>query len=164
MMTRVLIVCLLSAILIQPVAAGTVQPEGDRMTMRPHLREGIRGGDLRDAMAFWVRTHGYLSNVAVRPIRTTLVSLRNPTGNFSPCTQKLALGADPRCVGLCDAAKESCDRQCGSVRTTCLAQCLIGFMCDYHCHAAYFVCKTNCGRAHDACVSNCPTKGGEKES
>lgn len=164
MMTRVLIVCLLSVILIQPVAAARVQSEVDRIGSRPHSRDAARGGE-PDAMAFWARTHAYLSSLAVRPIRTTLASLNNATGNVSPCNQKLALGPDARCTGACDAAKESCDRQCGSVRTTCLAQCLsIGFMCDYHCHAAYFVCKANCGKARDACLSNCPTKGGEKES
>ncbi len=164
-MTRVLIVCLLTVMLIQPVAAGMGASTDDQIAIRPHLVEAISRSDVSEAMAFWVRNHAQLLNIATRPISTNPSSFNKATGHFSQCSQKVALGPDIRCVGACDAAKESCDRQCSSVRATCLAQCLgLGFACDYYCHAAYFVCKANCGRAHDGCVSSCPTKGGEKES
>lgn len=165
-MTRALVVCLLAITLIQPAAAGTGPSQVEQTLNRSHFLDAISLDALKEAMAPWMRANAYFSNSATRVGRTTLASFSSATGKFSQCAQKLALGGpDTRCVLGCDAAKESCDRQCGSVRATCLSQCPgLGFACDYYCQAAHLVCRANCGRSRDACVSSCPPKGGEKES
>lgn len=165
MMTRALVVCLLAGMLIQPAAAGTGPVSLERNIERLHLPDANGLADFEQPVVSWVRTRTYLSSSTIRSLRTTRGSVTSVTGNASPCSQKLALGSDPRCVSACDASRESCERQCGSARSTCMAQCpVLGFACDYYCQAAYLVCKGNCGRARESCVTSCPPKGGEKES
>lgn len=162
-MTRVLVVCLLTVMLIQPAAARKGPSSVEQVTNRPHFLEAIVGPIYGEAMASWMRPHTLVSNSAIRPSRTPPTSFYSARGTFSQCSQMLALGPDPRCASACDAAKESCDRQCSSARAKCLDLCLgIGFACDYYCQAAYFLCRPNCSRAHDACMFDCPTRGAER--
>ena len=164
MITRALVACLLAVMLIQPAAAGTGPPDVEQRTSRPYLLEAIASAIYDEATVFWVRTDPRFSNSAIRSSWATLAANR-ATGTFSQCSQMVAVGPDARCVRACDAAKESCGRQCSSARATCLDQCLgIGFACDFQCHAAYYLCRPNCGGTRDACVFDCPTRGGGRES
>lgn len=189
-MTRVLTVCLLAVVLVQPTTAGAGLSDVDQRALHRPLLEvanpadvsaaalsGGRGCDvnqiaarclsiegIREAIAARVHTYTQLSHIGGRSIWSNVASLNNARNNLSQCSQTLALGPDVQCVHACDASKESCERQCSAGRTACLAQCPgLGFACDYYCHAAFYVCRGNCARDHEACVGNCPARGGEKQ-
>ncbi len=183
MMTRVLMVCLLAVVLVQPATAGAGLSDVDQSALHRHLLEVANRADVGDAalsggrgcdvnqiaarcpsiegirgdIAAGVHIYTQLSRIGGRPFWSN----RN---NLSQCSQALALGPDVQCVHACDASKESCEGQCTAGRTACLAQCPgLGFACDYYCHAAFYVCRGNCAKNHDACVGNCPARGGEKQ-
>jgi hypothetical protein len=190
MMTRVLTVCLLAVVLVQPSTAGAGLSGLDQRALPRHgldvpnradagdaAPSGGRGCDLtqsgagclsiqgiRGDVAAWVHTYTQLARMDGRPIWSNVASLTNAGNTVSQCSQALALGPDVPCVRGCDASKESCESQCSAGRTTCLAQCTgLGFACEYYCHASFYVCRGNCSKTHDACVGNCPARGGEKQ-
>lgn len=184
MMTRVLAVCLLAVVLVQPSTAGAGLSGVDQRTLPRHVLDvpnrtdvGDAGCDvsqiaagclsiegIRGAIAARVHTYTQLSHMDDRPIWSNVASMNKAGNSLSQCSQALALGPDVQCVHACDASKESCESKCSAGRTACLGQCPgMGFMCDYACHAAFYVCRGNCAKNHDACVGNCPTRGGEKQ-
>jgi hypothetical protein len=190
MMTRVLTVCLLAVVLVQPSTAGAGLSGVDQRALPRHgldaanradgdeaARSGGRGCDLnqidgrclsiegiRGAIAARVHVYTQLSQSGGRPFWSDASPLNKARNNLPQCSQALALGPDVECVHACDASKASCDGQCSAGRTACLAQCPgLGFACDYYCRAAYYVCTGNCARTRDTCTGNCPARGGEKQ-
>jgi hypothetical protein len=165
MMTRVLIACLLAAMLVQPTAAGTGSSGVDRRSLHPTLPFAIDPGVVNDAMALFAGEHipTRLARIAVRSFWSNVAPLRNARDNLSQCSQALAFGPDVMCVHACDASKEACEGKCSAGRAGCMAQCPgIGFACDYYCQAAFYVCRGTCARQREACVGNCPATGGER--
>jgi len=186
MMTRVLTVCLLAVVLVQPSTAGAGLSGVDQRALHRQLLEVPNRAEVSDAdrscdvsqiaagclsiegirgdVAAWVHTYTQLAHMDGRPIWSNVASMNKAGNSLSQCSQALALGPDVQCVRGCDASKESCESQCSAGRTACLAQCPgMGFACDYYCHASFYVCKGDCARKHGACVGACPARGGEKE-
>ena len=183
MMTRVLTVCLLAVVLVQPTTAGAGLSDVDQSAVHRPLLGVAHRADVSDAAlsgglgcdhnqidARCLSIKGIrgaiaaLSHTGGRPFWSDAASLNKARINLSQCSQALALGPDVECVHACDASKASCDGQCSAGRTACLAQCPgLGFACDYYCRAAYYVCTGNCARTRDTCAGNCPARGGEKQ-
>jgi hypothetical protein len=190
MMTRVLAVCLLAVVLVQPSTAGAGLSGVDQRALPRHGLDAAHRADADDAapsggrgcdvnqsgagcpriegirgdISARVDTYTRLSHMDGRSIWSNVVALNNAGNTVSQCSQALALGPDVPCVHACDASKESCESKCSAGRTACLAQCVgLGFACEYYCHASFYVCRGNCSKTHDACVGNCPARGGEKQ-
>lgn len=157
-MTRLLTVCLLAVVLVQPSTAGAGLSGVDQRALHRHVLDVANRADVSDVVL------ALLPHVGGRPFWSNVASVNKAGNSLSQCSQALALGPDVQCVHACDASKVSCDGQCTAGRTACLAQCPgLGFACDYYCRAAFYVCTGNCARTRDTCVGNCPARGGEKQ-